>query len=157
MSTPTSTISSLGVNVAGFLRGGLGLGQAARLYVASLNAAGIPVTTTTLDPRMPEVPGAIAKSAEFTDQRAADEPSFNLVCVNAPELPSFYEEVGREFFEARYTIGVWAWETDVVPASWSTRSGSTRATSSSCSATRRRCRSCACRSRSSRPTRRAPS
>jgi glycosyltransferase involved in cell wall biosynthesis/SAM-dependent methyltransferase len=106
------------VNVAGFLRGGLGLGQAARLYVAALRAAGVPVGTTTVDVKMPEVNGAAVKTTEFAELRADDELPFNLVCVNAPELPGFSADVGASFFEDRYTIGVWAWETDVVPASW---------------------------------------
>jgi glycosyltransferase involved in cell wall biosynthesis/SAM-dependent methyltransferase len=118
MSTISPAMRSLGVNVAGFLRGGLGLGQAARLYVAALREAGVPVRTMTVDPRMPDVPGAVAKSTEFTDLTTDDDPPFNLVCVNAPELPAFYAETGREFFEDRYTIGVWAWETDLVPPSW---------------------------------------
>src|SRR3954462_14371962 len=118
MSSSPSALSSLGVNVAGFLRGGLGLGQAARLYVAALREAGVPVATTTVDVRMPEVLGAAAKTTEFSDLRSDDYLPFNLVCVNAPELPGFVKDAGEEFFEDRYTIGVWAWETDVVPASW---------------------------------------
>src|SRR3954463_8879745 len=116
-STPQA-LTTLGVNVAGFLRGGLGLGQAARLYVAALTEAGVPVRTVTVDPRMPDVPGAVAKSTQFTDLQTDAELPFNLVCVNAPELPGFVVEAGEEFFADRYTIGVWAWETDVVPASW---------------------------------------
>ncbi len=118
MSAKSSTTPSLGVNVAGFLRGGLGLGQAARLYVAALREAGVPVATTTVDVRMPEVSGAVAKTAVFDDLHSDEDLPFNLVCVNAPELPGFVAEVGEEFFEDRYTIGVWGWETDVVPASW---------------------------------------
>jgi glycosyltransferase involved in cell wall biosynthesis/SAM-dependent methyltransferase len=118
MSTPSPALQALGVNVAGFLRGGLGLGQAARLYVAALQEAGVPVRTMTVDPRMPDVPGAVAKSTDWTDLTTDADLPFNLVCVNAPELPAFSAEAGREFFEDRYTIGVWAWETDVVPASW---------------------------------------
>src|SRR5687768_16345686 len=109
---------SLGVHVAGYLRGGLGLGQAARLYVASLVDAGVPVRTTTVDVRMPEVSGAVRKTTDFTALEAEGELPFNLVCVNAPELPAFAAEVGPGFFEGKRTIGVWGWETDVVPASW---------------------------------------
>ncbi len=36
-------LASLGVNAVGYLRGGLGLGQAARLYVQALHEAGVPV------------------------------------------------------------------------------------------------------------------
>jgi glycosyltransferase involved in cell wall biosynthesis/SAM-dependent methyltransferase len=118
MSASASATSTLGVNVAGFLRGGLGLGQAARLYVAALRDAGVPVATTTVEVRMPDVPGATAKVAVFDDLNTDEHLPFNLVCVNAPELPEFVADVGEKFFEDRYTIGVWAWETDVVPASW---------------------------------------
>ena len=102
-------VRTLGVDVAGFLRGGLGLGQAARLYVAALQAAGVPVRTTTIDPRMPDVLGAQPKTTEFADLHLDEDLPFNLVCVNAPELPQFAAEAGPEFFADRYTIGVWAW------------------------------------------------
>jgi glycosyltransferase involved in cell wall biosynthesis/SAM-dependent methyltransferase len=120
--------SSIGVDVAGYLRGGLGLGQAARLYVAALQAGGVPVRTTTVDLRMPEVHGpegarAQVKTTDFTDLEAEGELPFNLVCVNAPELPQFVAEAGRARFQDRYTIGVWAWETDAIPASWDTAFG----------------------------------
>jgi len=119
MSTGSPQLArALGVNVAGFLRGGLGLGQAARLYVAALQAGGVPVRTTTVDPRMPHVEGAHLKTTDFTDLHTDEDLPFNLVCVNAPELPQFAAEAGPEFFADRYTIGVWAWETDLVPASW---------------------------------------
>jgi SAM-dependent methyltransferase len=119
MSTSTpDLVRTLGVDVAGFLRGGLGLGQAARLYVAALQAAGVPVRTTTIDPRMPVVAGAQPKTTDFADLHLDEDLPFNLVCVNAPELPHFAAEAGPDFFADRYTIGVWAWETDLVPASW---------------------------------------
>jgi glycosyltransferase involved in cell wall biosynthesis/SAM-dependent methyltransferase len=123
-----SLASSVGVDVAGYLRGGLGLGQAARLYVAALQAGGIPVRTTTVDLRMPEVHGddgtrAQVKTTDFADLQFDGELPFNLVCVNAPELPQFVAEAGRDRFRDRYTIGVWAWETDAIPASWDTAFG----------------------------------
>ncbi len=115
---PSDLVRTLGVDVAGFLRGGLGLGQAARLYVAALQAAGVPVRTTSIDPYMPVVPGAQPKRTEFADLHLEEDLPFNLVCVNAPELPKFAADVGPRLFEGRYTIGVWAWETDLVPRSW---------------------------------------
>ena len=114
----TTQATPLAVNVAGFLRGGLGLGEAARLYVAALQAAGVPVRTTTIDVRLPDIAGAKQKVVEFTEMGADLETAFNLVCVNAPELPAFAADVGHEFFEGRRTIGVWAWEVDRIPADW---------------------------------------
>jgi len=116
-------IASLGVNVVGYLRGGLGLGQAARLYIQALDAAGVPVRTTTVDVNLPNVVGldgrrAKVKTLDFADLHVEGELPFNLVCINAPELPALYQTLGAEFFEDRYTIGVWAWEVDVVPPGW---------------------------------------
>ena len=116
-------LASLGVNAVGYLRGGLGLGQAARLYVQALHAAGVPVRTTTVDVNLPDVVGpdgrrAQLKTTDFADLHVDGELPFNLVCVNAPELPALHASLGQAFFEDRYTIGVWAWEVDVVPPSW---------------------------------------
>jgi glycosyltransferase involved in cell wall biosynthesis/SAM-dependent methyltransferase len=116
-------LASLGVNAVGYLRGGLGLGQAARLYVQALHEAGVPVRTTTVDVNLPDVVGpdgrrAQVKTTAFADLHVDGELPFNLLCVNAPELPALHTSLGAEFFEDRYTIGVWAWEVDVVPPSW---------------------------------------
>jgi len=116
-------LASLGVNAVGYLRGGLGLGQAARLYVQALDAAGVPVRTTTVDVNLPDVVGpdgrrVQVKTLAFADLHVEGELPFNLVCVNAPELPALHASLGTEFFEGRYTIGVWAWEVDIVPPSW---------------------------------------
>ncbi len=103
----------LGVNVAGYLRTGLGVGEAARLYVAALEAAEVPVRTETVDPGLPK-----PKRAEFGDRRPAVEYPFNLVCVNPFQLPEFAHRVGAAFFEDRVTIGVWAWEASKAPDVW---------------------------------------
>ncbi len=123
MSATPQQLASLGVNAVGYLRGGLGLGQAARLYVQALHEAGVPVRTTTLDVALPDVVApdgsrAQIKTTDFADLHVEGELPFNLICVNAPELPAFHAELGEAFFKDRYTIGVWAWEVDVVPPSW---------------------------------------
>jgi glycosyltransferase involved in cell wall biosynthesis/SAM-dependent methyltransferase len=123
MSGRNPQLASLGVNAVGYLRGGLGLGQAARLYVEALHAAGVPVRTTTVDVNLPDVVApdgrrAQVKTTDFADLHVDGELPFNLICVNAPELPAMHASLGSAFFEDRYTIGVWAWEVDVVPPSW---------------------------------------
>ncbi len=111
--------ANIGVDVAGFLRGGLGLGEAARRYVTALAAAEVPVRTTTVDVFLPEDERDRRKTTEFQDLVTDGEVPFNLVCVNAPELPRFYSDVGPSFFTGKRTIGVWAWEVDKVPEDWS--------------------------------------
>ena len=139
----TTQATPLGVNVAGFLRGGLGLGEAARLYVAALQAGGVPVRTTTVDVRLPEVAGAKEKVVEFSEIDADVETSFNLVCVNAPELPAFAADVGPRVLrgpahDRRVGVGDRPHPRRLGrPRSRSsTRSGSTRTTSPSCIAPR---------------------
>jgi glycosyltransferase involved in cell wall biosynthesis len=113
----------LAVNVAGFFTRTLGLGEAARLYVKALDAANVPVTTTTVEVDRPvrDVDRRLGKDygkLVFTDLQAAEECAFNLICVNADELPRFVADAGPDFFANRSSIGVWAWETDVVPERW---------------------------------------
>src|SRR5215207_175018 len=61
----------LGVNVAGYLRTGIGVGEAARLYVAALETAGVPVRTEAVDPGLPH-----PKRTTFADRRPAVEYPF---------------------------------------------------------------------------------
>jgi glycosyltransferase involved in cell wall biosynthesis len=103
----------LGVNVAGYLRTGIGVGEAARLYVAALETAGVPVRTEAVDPGLPH-----PKRTTFADRRPAVEYPFNLVCANAPELPGLARKLGSQYFEDKLTIGVWAWEASAIPDGW---------------------------------------
>jgi len=111
---------ALSVNVTGYFTGTLGLGEAARGYVRAFQAADIPVVTTTVDVHsLVEGSGqddyARHEHTELLDEREA---AFNLVCVNADELPHFAAELGDAFFAAKPSIGVWAWETDHIPKRW---------------------------------------
>jgi glycosyltransferase involved in cell wall biosynthesis len=103
----------LGINVAGYLHTGIGVGEAARLYVAAFEAAGVPVRTESTDPKLPK-----HKHTGFEDRRPGVEYPFNLVCVNPFQLPEFADRIGAAFFEDRVTIGQWAWEASAVPGSW---------------------------------------
>lgn len=116
---PTS--GETAINVAGYLTGTLGLGEAARLYVAGLDAAGVPLGTRSVDADLPVArPGAARNrsAVAFAGPPELPEPPFNLICVNPEELPRFVRQIGPAFLDGRYNIGVWAWETDVVPQRW---------------------------------------
>ena len=96
---------ALGVNVAGYLRTGIGVGEAARLYVTALESAGVPVRTEVVDPGLPQ-----PKRTGFEDRRPAVEYPFNLVCVNAFELPGFARRIGaavlrRQAHDRRVGVG----------------------------------------------------
>ncbi len=112
------------VLVTGYLRGNLGLGEAARGYTAALQAAGVPVATATLEPQLPldehagAAPAPVQRAFEDVVMPDGREPEINLLCVNAPQVPEFAQLAGEDALRSRYTIGQWAWETDAVPAWW---------------------------------------
>jgi glycosyltransferase involved in cell wall biosynthesis len=114
------------VAVVGYLRGNLGLGEAARGYVRAMQAAGVPVATHTVlaDPPVDERERAAMRRPEtraFDDLQLEDgrRPDVNLLCVNADQLPALVAELGSTAATGRYTIGQWAWETDAIPDRWS--------------------------------------
>ena len=113
----------IAVNVAGYLNRSLGLGQAARLYIAALQAVGVPISTTTAPVQLP-VKGsqeqALARYGRqsFADMELPYVPPINLLCVNPDGLDGLLESAGDQLQDARWTIGQWGWETDVLPAHW---------------------------------------
>lgn len=103
-----------GVNVAGFFTSELGLGEAARLLVAGLDAARVPALP---------VQGALVppcrQGAEFHFSGPAEAPfPINIVCMNGDTIPVFAREAGPEFFADRHTIALWWWELGEFPADW---------------------------------------
>jgi glycosyltransferase involved in cell wall biosynthesis len=112
-----------GVNVAGYLSSTLGTAEAARLYMTALRAAGVPLRMESLEPPRPPTNRPVTASTPPARPvpRELDGPAdfpLNLVCVNAVQLPQFARHVGEDFFAGRRTVGVWAWETSAIPASW---------------------------------------
>jgi glycosyltransferase involved in cell wall biosynthesis len=113
------------VLVTGYLRGNLGLGEAARGYVHALQAAEVPVATRSVatDPpveRLPRGAKPRPEEREFDELVLPDgiAPEVHLLCVNADQVPGFAADFGEQELRSRYTIGHWAWETDEVPERW---------------------------------------
>ncbi len=98
-----------GVNVAGYFRSEFGIGEAARLLVEGLSAAGIPHVTAT-NTRAPTRHGH-----EFEDRGGGQPYATNIVCVNVDRIEQFACNAGPGFFEGRRTIGYWWWEAGLLP------------------------------------------
>jgi glycosyltransferase involved in cell wall biosynthesis/2-polyprenyl-3-methyl-5-hydroxy-6-metoxy-1,4-benzoquinol methylase len=105
-----------GVNVAGFFTSELGLGEAARLLIAGLDASGVPAL-----PVQAQLVPPCRQGAEFiyADPDAAAYP-INIVCMNGDTIAPFAREVGGSFFKDRHTIALWWWEVGEIPAGWET-------------------------------------
>ena len=112
-------VSQIGVNVEGYLTSCAGQGVAARLYAEGLLAAGASVSTTNVEigEFLPEITLPEIVEADRIELREPGPPDVNLLCVNGLELEAFAGARGEAYFAERPTVGVWAWETDVVPES----------------------------------------
>ena len=104
-----------GVNVVGFMRSDFGLAQAGRLAIDALDMA-----------RVPLVPIHDLSLARFKTEGsgfatlgtgAAGFP-VSLLAMNGDLLNRFRREVPPSFFEERYTIAMWFWETGRIPPDW---------------------------------------
>jgi glycosyltransferase involved in cell wall biosynthesis len=111
-----------GVRVIGYMRGALGLGAAARAYTDALRAEGAQVRTTTVTPPRAATgprPTLAYAEVDYADDETLLEPEpVHVLCVNADELPALAEQLGDGLRGTQRTIGIWAWETDDVPARW---------------------------------------
>jgi glycosyltransferase involved in cell wall biosynthesis len=99
-----------GVNFFGLLRAESGVGEAGRQLLIGVAEAGIPHSTHTYG-------DTVSRQAhQFDDVGTADpEYDFNVICVNADQLPAFAKRSGYRLFEDRYSIGVWFWEAPTFP------------------------------------------
>ena len=110
-----SRVLPWGVNVAGFFRSELGLGEAARLLISGLDRAGVPALP---------IHGAFVpptrQNAEFTYTKPRQSPyPINIMCLNGDLVPAFSHEVNASFFTDRHTIALWWWEVvDAFPPDW---------------------------------------
>jgi len=99
-----------GINLVGFLESGLGLGETARLVQLVLEAANIP--HCAIPYRRIESDRVLTETANFSDEPIYDT---NFFCLNGDQMRPFAQEVGVEFFDGRYNIGLWFWETEKLP------------------------------------------
>ncbi len=109
------------VRVTGYLSHTLGLGAAGRGYAQALQAAGVAVSTASVPLHHLELP--VELQAGYGRHGFEDvvhdglHHGFEIVAVNADELPSFVARLGEDYFQGP-RIGIWGWETDTIPARW---------------------------------------
>jgi hypothetical protein len=108
------------VRLTGYLGHTLGLGAAARGYVQALTAADVPVRTVSVPLHHLALPVALADEYgrhSFEDLVHDGRHGFEIVAVNADELPDFVERLGEDYFQGP-RIAIWGWETNTIPARW---------------------------------------
>jgi glycosyltransferase involved in cell wall biosynthesis len=106
-----SGVLSPGVNLAGYFKAELGIGEGARLLLHILESAGIPVATISYDET------SSRQEHPFEERGPRGAPfDVNILCINADTTRHFVRKVGRTLLNDRHTIGMWAWEIEDFPS-----------------------------------------
>jgi hypothetical protein len=103
-----------GVNLFGYARGELGIGEDVRLVASALHSQGIPFCIVNVDPGK-EVP----QKDHSVDHWIVDQPRYaiNLLCLTGVEQARIACEKGLEMFSGFYNIGLSPWELPQWPSS----------------------------------------
>ncbi|MBI1358012.1 MAG: glycosyltransferase [Acidobacteria bacterium] len=102
-----------GVNLVGYTRAEMGVGESVRLAHQALAASGVPVAVRGISTN-----GVYSE----TDARLGDDDSlpylFDLLHVNADQFPLAVRDALGDSHDPRLTIGYWAWELEEFPESF---------------------------------------
>lgn len=104
-----------GVNLIGYPRAEMGMGELMRQSAAGFAATDVPFCLVDFNF------GLIAsqQDARYENLVRADNPySVNLFHVNADQMLVAREQLAPAFFRNRYNIGYWAWELSGFPDEW---------------------------------------
>ncbi|NMR20872.1 glycosyltransferase [Cellulomonas fimi] len=100
-----------GLNVVGYLRGELGVGESARLVIRALDAVDVPHRDVAVSRHVQS-----RQDATFTAIVGDRTFDTTLVCVNADLVADAVEHLPADV-RAGYRIGMWYWEVEEFPAS----------------------------------------
>nr|WP_154984693.1 glycosyltransferase [Paenibacillus xylanexedens] len=109
-------IENYGVNLVGYSRAEMGIGESCRIAARSINAIG------QIDFGIINFMGT--NSARMNDttwvHKEIVEPKYNinLFHVNAEQMIEIYSQYGNTIFKNRYNIGYWHWELPDFPDDW---------------------------------------
>ncbi|MGG4107925.1 glycosyltransferase [Paenibacillus lautus] len=113
------TIESLqfikGINLIGFSRAEMGIGESCRIAANSMNAADIPFGIINF------IGTNSARMGDMTwVHKEITSPiySINIFHINAEQMPELNAIYSDSFFKNRYNIGVWHWELPDFPDEW---------------------------------------
>lgn len=114
-STHSYVTGTRGVNLLGYSRAEMGIGESCRIAANNLEAAHIPFGilnfTGTNSARMEDLSWV---HKEITGPNY----NINLLHVNAEQMTEIYAQYGNTLFQNRYTIGYWHWELPDFPDEW---------------------------------------
>jgi glycosyltransferase involved in cell wall biosynthesis len=105
----------LAVELVGYLRAALGVGEAARRYVVALRSVGVEVLERDVPLPGRDPAGTVLPAGPSPPP---DSISFNLVCLNPEQMTPYLDSSMAPDRVGRRTVGIWSWEVDVLPPGW---------------------------------------
>ncbi|MBR4458168.1 MAG: glycosyltransferase family 4 protein [Clostridia bacterium] len=105
-----------GINLYGFFKASNGLAQGVRLYAGAIDQAGIPLSCLNTDFLYWLPQNDTSWDSRLTQQAPY---AINVVHINPDQWVEATNCYPISFFDGRYTIGVWLWELEDIPAAWS--------------------------------------
>ena len=111
--TPT-TPQKLGINIAGFVKGELGIGEGVRATLRAIETTNIPFLINNII-------STPHRNSDTTYQKFTQENPhpINLFQVNANGVKTFLKKpTVKQYFANKYNIGFWAWELPKFPPEW---------------------------------------
>lgn len=113
--TFTRRFLKLGLNLAGFFRADLGIGESVRCMARAACAAGLDTALVNL--RLPCK--NLQSDDTFAARLQADNPyPVNVFHVDPPGMRDLDHHHGTGFRRGRYNVGYWAWELPEFPDAW---------------------------------------
>ena len=112
-SSPTAV--DYGINIVGYVRAELGIGESSRLAAQACQSVGLPFSMHDFN---------VGNSSRAADRRwehkiaPENKHWVNVFHINADQMPLVYQHLGSKFFQEHYNIGFWHWELGDFPDEW---------------------------------------
>jgi glycosyltransferase involved in cell wall biosynthesis len=107
----------IGINLAGFFRADLGIGESARCAARAADAAGIPLAL--IDLKLP-CKNPLGDPSFIPRLQTENPHPVNIFHVDAPGMQDIDHHHGAGFRRGKYNVGYWAWELPEFPDAWIT-------------------------------------
>lgn len=105
----------VGVNLVGYAKAQLGIGEDVRMAALAMKSAGIPFAIYNVEPGREVCQGDDSAAAYLTQELRY---STNLFCMTGIETARLAATEGRRLFDGRHSIGLWPWEFSRWPDEW---------------------------------------
>ena len=104
-----------GVNLIGFIRGEIGLGESCRLVAGGLRESGLDFTVYNYE----QISAMQCNDFSWDDKITNTAPyNINLIHIQPYELPLAFVRISRDIWDGRYNIAFWLWELEDFPQEW---------------------------------------